>query len=285
MCEVPRKSRAVACVVAIVGVVLILYHDLLLASSSANVRQGGDGGMIVIGDMFALASAVLGGLYSVLVNRTFVAWTSVRHFERPRINHAHTESTNSESNNSSSISDGNEMKFVGFGGLFMTLLMLASFLVLHLSTSTGTNTVQMKTTMQLLMNAIIGEVLPACIWTKASKHAPPVMTAMSTVLMVPLSVAADVARGRAEFRPLFVVGTCVVIASFFALAFDGGGANAEGYEGDVDDDDEEQQQDKGNGVDEAGDDDDVRGKGKRTESVRWDGVQEGGKGETKRISV
>lgn len=247
----PTPTRAAACVLGVVGVVMIFYHDLSgdgsanIGRSSVNLWRYSDngGGMInsrkAMGDMLSLVSAACSGLYSVIIKNTFVTWccaptttkrstspsssslarSATKHTPTPNpIHHHHDNNPHTDYHDTNNLpaSSGSEMKLVAFIGVAMVLSGAGPLWVF------GHTPPDMKTVGLLMTNALLGEVIPSTIWIRAAKHMSPVVTAMAGAVMVPMSVVADVVMdkpGKKEMLALtFVGGTVLVVGSFVVLA-------------------------------------------------------------------
>ena len=192
----PMLLHVFASFLTVIGVGLIFLHDSSDSAVGTSATHGlslfglsVNSSQAVNGDLLTLFAALLSGAYSVTVQATFVAWCGP---------------------------EADADKFVALNGLFISLVMMPWFMFkLGMGMLPPAGTI-----IQLCVNALFGEVLNGMIWTRCTKWVSPLVTSLTSALLVPMSVIWDLVAGGRSFKWTYVVGTVLIIVAFVFLCFE-----------------------------------------------------------------
>ena len=172
-------SKLLAVLVSFGGVVVVCLADPNKGSSTINM-----------GDLYAIAGAILYATYLVLIKRKV----------------------------------GEDQKldmplFFGFVGLFGALIFWPGFFILHY---TGVEKFELppdlNTWLLLLLNAFVGTLLSEVLWLWGCFLTSSLMATLSLGLVAPLSMAFDMVFHGVRFSNLFFLGVVPILVSFVVVS-------------------------------------------------------------------
>lgn len=177
-------TKISAMIVSFIGIVLLTQQDSNNASSEVQRSSVS----ILIGNLFALAGALLYGIYSTLLK--------LKIGDESRIN----------------------MKiFFGFVGLFNLVFLWPLILVFHF---TGLETFELPSGMFVLsmifLNCLIAFVSDFC-WVKAMLLTSPLIVTVGLSTTIPLAMAGDIIFKQEKITVVYVLAAGLVGASFFVV--------------------------------------------------------------------
>lgn len=182
--EVDRFSwlRLAGVLCSIGGVVMVSYSDAEAGGSTP-------GNNTVKGDLMAVGSAVLYGVYLVLLRRQ----TAGRLIDMPL--------------------------FLGCVGGCALLMLWPGFFIVHFTGLEPFAWPDGQTWGYLLINSLLGTVISELLWLWATLLTSPLISTLALSLTIPLSLLADKVFGlrKAHFTWLYIVGTLLVLMAFFLV--------------------------------------------------------------------
>lgn len=184
--KIPKLTQVVASFLTVMGVAFIFIHDSS-STVSLSFQFTMYGKTVMFGDLLTLVASFFSGAYSVVVQATFVQWCG--------------ENANAD-------------QFVALNGVFIFVAMLPVLIYKLNSLPSG------LVLLQLCVNAFFGEVVNGMIWTRCTKWVSPLITSLTSTLLVPMSVLWDLVAGGRTFRYMYVLGTSLIIFAFVLLCYD-----------------------------------------------------------------
>ena len=172
-------SKLLAVLVSFGGVLIVCLTDPNKGSAAIN-----------IGDLYAIAGAILYATYLVLITRKV----------------------------------GEDYKldmplFFGFVGLFGVLIFWPGFFILHYTDVERFELPpDLKTWLLLLLNAAVGTLLSELLWLWGCFLTSSLMATLSLGLVAPLSMAFDMAVHGVHFSYLFFLGVVPILVSFVVVS-------------------------------------------------------------------
>lgn len=184
--KIPKLTQVVASFLTVMGVAFIFIHDSS-STVSLSFQFTMYGKTVMFGDLLTLVASFFSGAYSVVVQATFVRWCGA---------------------------NADPDQFVALNGLFIFVAMLPVLIFKLNSLPPG------MVLLQLCVNALFGEVVNGMIWTRCTKWVSPLITSLTSTLLVPMSVLWDLVAGGRTFRWMYVLGTSLIIFAFMLLCYD-----------------------------------------------------------------
>src|SRR5262249_32888263 len=181
--------KLVGVLASLAGIVLIYSVDM---SGETDKNRGTfphkTPGEIAIGDIIAFVSAVVYGIYAVMLKK--------RIGDERRVNMP---------------------LFFGLVGLMTVLLLWPVFIILHL---TGIETFELppdrRVTMIVLVNSMTSLVSDFC-WAYAMLFTSPLLFTFGLSLTIPLSLIGQIVLDQQYSSALYWIGACVVLVSFIFI--------------------------------------------------------------------
>jgi solute carrier family 35 protein F5 len=181
--------KLVGVLASLAGIILIYSMDM---SGDTDKNRGTfphkTSGEIAIGDILAFISAVVYGIYAVMIKKR--------------------------------IGDENRVNmplFFGLVGLMTVLLLWPVFIILHL---TGIETFELppdrRVTLIILLNSTTSLVSDFC-WAYAMLYTSPLLVTVGLSLTIPLSLIGQMVLDHQYSSPLYWIGACVVLLSFIFI--------------------------------------------------------------------
>lgn len=184
--KIPKITQVVASFLTVMGVAFIFIHDSS-STVSLSFQFKMYGKTVMFGDLLTLLASFFSGAYSVVVQATFVSWCGA---------------------------NADADQFVALNGLFIFVAMIPMLISKFDSLPPG------MVLLQLCVNALFGEVVNGMIWTRCTKWVSPLITSLTSTLLVPMSVVWDLVAGGRTFRWMYVLGTSLIIFAFVLLCYD-----------------------------------------------------------------
>ncbi|KAL0248665.1 hypothetical protein GEMRC1_003899 [Eukaryota sp. GEM-RC1] len=174
-------GRFSSVIFSIFGVALISYQDKSIGNDH------------LIGDAFALLSAVVYGVYTNTLGHLLTTKQGA-----PKVKVS---------------------LFFGLVGV-VNLVVFAPFLfLLHVTSIEPFSFPSRQVLLVLTINAVIGTVLSDYLWSFSVILASPLIASLGVSLTIPLSVLIDVVRGKIELTLVYGIGTMAIVMSFFIATF------------------------------------------------------------------